>query len=287
MGGYIENAETRNTFTNGCGYAPLVEKAVQFLAVGKNMNDEIIKELLVYIGEDYADSAVNYLIRLRNTERDTYQHSINVSFYAMLACEWLGLPANETKEVVLAALFHDIGKTRVRPELLNKRGKLCAEEFDEIKKHTVYGYDIMKKTGRFSEAVNKVILTHHEREDGSGYPMGQKGSETSKYSKIVAIVDVYDAMISERIYKERATPFDAFRMFRTEGLERFDKRIMRVFTANIAPYYTGARILLNTGVCGEIVCIPAHDITKPIIYTEMEYIDTSTREDIWISRMIE
>ena len=136
-------------------------------------------------------------LRVLNEEKDfdeyTYTHSLNVALYAMLIGKWLRLDNNSIKNVIKAGVLHDIGKTKVPIEILNKKARLSDEEFDIIKKHTFYGYDLVRSTDCVSDEVCEAVLLHHEREDKSGYPYGIGGRQLGLYAKIVAVADVYDA----------------------------------------------------------------------------------------------
>ncbi|MFZ5969756.1 MAG: HD-GYP domain-containing protein [Bacillota bacterium] len=265
-----------------------LRETIHDLATGKNLNDRRIQDISDSLYQEMKETKhmIKCLNDIKNTDHYTYRHSINVAFYAMLIGKWLKLSKCEIQDLIKAALLHDIGKIKVCNEILNKKGRLQPEEFEEIKKHTIYGYDILQGIAGLSEDIKRAVLMHHEREDHSGYPMGIKGDEIDKYSKIVAVADVYDAMTSDRVYKKRATPFEAFKMFETEGMHIFDVKIIRTFLTNLAPYFTGSKVLLNTGALGELVYIPPHNITKPIIRIGFEYVDTSERKDLRIASML-
>jgi len=191
----------------------------------------------------------------------------------MLAGKWLNLDGDSIRTVIKAGLLHDIGKMKIPVEILNKKAQLSEEEFEEIKKHTLYGYNMAKETKRFSEEVCRAVLSHHERMDKSGYPFGIGCEKIDIFSKILAVADVYDAMTSDRVYKKRDTPFRVFEMFKTEGVKNFDPKIVNVFLNNVSVYYVGSKVFLNTGETGEIAYIPPQSITEPVIRIGQEYID--------------
>lgn len=179
------------------------------------------------------DSVENLLIDLKKHDLYTYHHSLNVSFYGMLIGKWIGLSGEEIKEMGVAGLLHDIGKIQISSALLNKKEKLTSKEFDEIKMHTIYGYNRIKKIENFSEEIKKAVLMHHEREDQSGYPFGLKRSEMNIHAKIIAVADVYDAMTSERAYKGAKSSLEAFKMFEREGGKLFNNPIVKTFLKNM------------------------------------------------------
>lgn len=233
------------------------------------LSDSIYSEL----GEN--NYIINCLNEIRKSDEYTYYHCLNVSFYAALIGRWLKLPENEIAKVIKSGLLHDIGKTKVPSEIINKKGKLLPREFEEIKMHTVYGFDIIEKAKYIDADVKIAVLMHHEKEDSSGYPFGLGGEQISKYAKIIAVADVYDAMTSERVYRKKATPFEVFEMLQIEGINRFDTSIINTFLKNIAPYYVGSKVELNTAIKGEVVYVPPHCIAKPVVKVGMRYIDLS------------
>ncbi|WML34723.1 HD-GYP domain-containing protein [Clostridium sp. OS1-26] len=229
---------------------------------------------------------VKCLSELRTADQYLYNHSVNVSFYGMLLGKWLCLTKNEINEVVQAGLLHDIGQIKVSTEILNKRGKLNLQEFEVIKKHPIYGYNMIKDLSVISDDVKEVILTHHERMNKSGYPVGKDGDELSIYSKIIAVADVYDAIISERVYRKRETPFKAFEMLQNDSIGYFDIHIINTFLGNLAACYVGSKVLLNNGCTGEILYVPPHAISKPIVSVNSEYIDLSKKSNLEITTML-
>ncbi len=264
-----------------------INEVVNDLSKGKKLDvekvDKIANSVYNSLNEEYY--IVKCLGELRAADQYLYNHSVNVSFYGMLLGKWLCLTKKDINQIVEAGLIHDIGQIRVPVEILGKRGKVDIKEFDEIKKHPVYGYNMLKNS-MVSDVVKEVILMHHERMDKSGYPLGKSGDELSIYSKIIAIVDAYDAITSERVYKKRQTPFKAFEILKNNSIERFDIHIMNTFLGNIAACYVGSKVLLNNGDIGEILYVPPHDITKPVVSVGANYIDLSKENDIEIKAML-
>ncbi|MFZ5965784.1 MAG: HD-GYP domain-containing protein [Bacillota bacterium] len=265
-----------------------MKEVINDLVTGKGLNVNRVQDIANSIfGElKQVKYLIKYLRNLRKTDDYTCMHSINVAFYGMLIGKWLKLPEKEIKEIIKAGLLHDIGKTKISMEILNKKERLSPLEYEEMKNHTIYGYEIIKGNNEISEEVKRAVLMHHERENNSGYPIGVKGESIDTYSKIIAVADVYDAMTSDRVYKKRSTPFDAFRMFEIEGKSLFDVKVVRTFITNIAPYYTGLCVQLNTGEYGEIAYIPPHNITKPVICMRADFIDISERNDLRIVSLL-
>lgn len=251
------------------------------LISGKSLDVEKVNCISNVTYSEILDSTKMFKILNRQKKLDeyTYTHSMNVAFYSMLIGKWLDFDDESIKTVIKAGLLHDIGKAKIPMELLNKKERLTDKEFELLKRHTIYGYELVKSTKSFSDEVSRAVLLHHERHDGSGYPFGIDSRQLDTYANIVAIADVYDAMTSDRVYKKRDTPFEVFNMFQTIGLNCFEVNIIKTFLTNLSAYYVGSKILLNTGEIGEIVYIPPHNITKPIIGLGSDYIDMAKEKD--------
>ncbi len=226
------------------------------------------------------------LQRIRHNDEYTYTHCINTAFYSMLIGHWINLPEKDLYNLIIASLLHDIGKTKVPPEILNKKGRLDPEEFEIMKQHAALGYEIIKDLPEFDNEVKKAILLHHERVDGSGYPFGLKGDAISLFAKIISISDVYDAMTQNRIYKKKVSPFESFKMFLTEGVSQFDYRILYEFLRHLAPLYIGTNVELSTGEIGEVVYIPPQDITYPILSINSKYVDLSRNTSVKVLQVV-
>ncbi len=243
-----------------------VKNVINNIVSGKRFDYKEMRDIAVTINRDLdIDIILNYLNEIKGYDDYTYSHSVNVGFYSMLIGKRLKMPDSQLIDLIQAGLLHDIGKIKIDNQLLNKPGKLTDDEFETIKKHSMLGYEILNDTQSINNDIKKAVLMHHERIDGSGYPLGAKGDEIGEYARIVAISDVYDAMTSDRPYKKRATPFDAFHMFLTSGLCTFCARTTQTFLLNFSTHLVGAKVQLDSGDIGEIVYIPPHEIINPIV----------------------
>lgn len=241
---------------------------------------------LIYQNITDCDYMIKCLQKIRSKDEYTYTHCINTAFYSMLIGYWNNMPKDKLIELVCAALLHDIGKTKIPLEILNKKGRLDADEFEIMKSHASEGYEIVKNIPDFSFDMKKAILLHHERMDGSGYPFGLKGDLINLYARIISIADVYDAMTQDRIYKEKVSPFETFEMFLTEGIRQFDYHLLYNFMKHIAPFYIGTNVELTNGEIGEIVYIPPQDIVYPILSVNSVYVDLSKETDIRVLKVV-
>lgn len=252
-----------------------IKKVVEEISVHDKINYETIQNVSTSIIGQFqnTNSVIQCLNDLKDSHDYTYTHCINVAFYSMLLAKWMKLSENEIREVTDAALLHDIGKTRVPLSILDKPGRLTDSEFAEIKKHSMYGYNLLSEHKDINLRVQEAVLEHHEREDGSGYPFGTKGRDIPMYAKIIAITDTFDAMTSKRVYKDKNTPFKAFKMYNLEGRLLYDEDILNIFLENISRNYIGAKVILEDGAIGEIVYIPPKETDKPVVMVNDSYID--------------
>ena len=216
----------------------------------------------------------------------TYSHSINVSLYAMMMGKWMDLGEKELSSIVKAGILHDIGKAKVDQIILNKPGKLTDSEFDHIKKHTVYGYDVCRPLDFLDEDVKKAVLMHHEKLDGTGYPLGVSSKNIPVFARIIGICDVYDALNSKRVYKEKQTPFDTFNQIADIAKGKLDEDLLRLFLKNVVSLYKGAMIRMSTGEIGEVIHINSTNISKPIIKIANNFFDLSKDKNLKIEEML-
>lgn len=193
---------------------------------------------MIYMDIDKEAYILKCLQQVHNTFTDT--HSINTAFYSMLMAKWLELPAREIWLIIQAGILHDIGKAKIPPNILYKKDIITKDEYEQLKKHAIIGYDILNDIDRVPLEVKRAVLLHHERTNRSGYPLNADADCVNLYTKIVAVADVYDAMTSDRVYKKRATPSEAFEMFRTVGVEMYDEAVREVFLKQMEAYCAGS-----------------------------------------------
>ncbi len=265
-----------------------IKELLNNLVSGKCLDFKKLEEIkaCIFKNIDDADCVIGFLNELKTYDDYTYYHSANVAFYAMLIGKWMKMTNAEIMDLILAGCLHDIGKLTIPNEILNKKGKLTEKEFEEIKEHSIRGYWMVKNESGISNEVKDAVLSHHERMDGSGYPAGTCGESLGKYAKIIAIADVYDAMTSERVYKHGVTPFEAFRMFGTTGVCKFDPYVIKVFLTNIAAYMHGQKVQMSDGQVGEVVYVPHYDMANPVVCVNSSFIDMSRDTDLKIQNIL-
>ncbi|WP_123052852.1 HD-GYP domain-containing protein [Clostridium sp. JN-1] len=210
-----------------------------------------VESLIDYILED-AD-VNSSLYDIQTYDNYTYVHSLDTCIMAT----FLGISCNYTgwdlKKLGIGAVLHDVGKTEVPINVLNKSDKLTDEEFNEIKKHPIYGVDILKKFISIPDSVIKVVGQHHERVDGKGYPYGLTDLQITNFAKIVCICDVYDAVSNDRCYRKKFSPNDAYELILAGSGVSFDDKIVQNFKNTFSVYPLGCCVRLSNGKEGYVV----------------------------------
>lgn len=228
----------------------------------------------------------SFMCRLSTSDDVTYNHSMNVSLLASILGKWLSLNEIHIKNLAIAGLLHDIGKIKVNPDILNKKEKLTDAEFNHIKLHTTLGYQIVASSD-LPIGIKQAVLMHHEKMNGAGYPLGLGWEKIHDYAKIIAIVDIYDAMTAERPYHKRFHPFDVIRMFEEECYGILDTKYLYVFLEHIAHNFLGDKVMLSNGLEGEIIFINKQSPSRPMIQmTDGRIIDMISMTDINIEYFI-
>ena len=215
-----------------------------------------------------------------------YRHSVNVAALSALLGKWVGLEKLKINSLVYAAILHDFGKTKIDRELLKKEAALTREEFKTIKTHAQVGYAYIKDISLLDKAVSYGVLMHHERVDGSGYPLGLKNEAIHPFAKIIAIADVFDAINSDRGYKSKKPPFEALQIVKSESLGKLDYEYAKVFLEHISAYYTGEEVLLSTNDRCKIIQMNVNDLERPLVLKNGEFLDLAKEKSLYIKEML-
>ena len=225
------------------------------------------------------------LHNMRDYDDSTFNHCMNVALICNVFADWMHMSSMEKEIATVAGLLHDIGKLRIPEQLIKKAARLTDEEYDVVKTHAMEGYNILFES-RFVSSIQNAALMHHERMDGSGYPLGLKGNQIDKFAKMVAIADVYDAMTAARVYRGALCPFKVIEMFEKEGLSMFDPEYLLVFMENIVQTYIKNWVRLSNGKEGEIVMLNKHKLSRPVVLCGTEFINLADHPEITIEEIL-
>jgi HD-GYP domain-containing protein (c-di-GMP phosphodiesterase class II) len=249
---------------------------------------EIRTQIMPNIGQLTLCTDFFYLMnQVKAKDEYTYQHNIGVSVLSTMIGKWLNLSEDELSILTLAALLHDVGKVRIADDILLKPAKLTAEEYHQIKMHTVHGYDILKNSHDLDPRIPLVAMQHHEREDGTGYPLGIKAEKLNYFSKIVAVADIFHAMSSRRPYHNPAPFHKVVKKMKEGEFGELDPYIVTIFLENMFEKMIGKEIILTDGRKGEVVFIHPNDLLSPLVRIENEFLDLSTDKSVFIQEIID
>lgn len=230
-----------------------------------------------------SQNAILSLTGLRGEKNYYYSHSLDVCIYSLIAARVMNLRFEDAVTLGIGAILHDIGKGRIPSEILFKKEKLSSDEFEEVKKHSEYGYDILIKCPQVNYSVLQIVLQHHERVNGTGYPKQIYGKDMNFLSKIVAIADIYDAMTSDRVYKKKILPHEAAEYLHSISDTLIDGEIAKVFINNIAIYPNGCQVLLNTNEIAIVIESNSNAPLRPVL----KIITDRLRNPISVPRRLE
>ncbi len=186
------------------------------------------------------------LARIKTVDQYTYMHSIGVCVLMTVFAQTMGYDDETIRQIATGALMHDLGKTRVSPELLSKPGPLTTDEFAEMKQHVELGAEQLAGFGWLSDVSMSVVMQHHERVDGSGYPFGLRGDGLSEVGRMSAIADVYDALISNRCYKQAWEPTYALGKLLEWSPDHFGEELAHQFVRCVGIYPVGTLVRLSS-----------------------------------------
>lgn len=228
-----------------------------------NSINDIAEELLENVLSSH--NVLLSLVDIKSMDDYTYAHCVNVAIISIVFGMSLNLRRRDLLYLCIGALIHDVGKVFVPQEILQKPGKLTPEEFEEIKKHPKLGYDFIRNSYNISAHSKLIVLQHHERFDGLGYPEGISGDKISYLARIVAIADVYDALTSDRPYKRAMCPSIALEYLMSNAGTLFDFNLVNVFCKIIIPYPKGTMVKLSNGDIGVVEKTLPNFPLRPIV----------------------
>lgn len=220
-------------------------------------------------------------------ERDYLLHnSITSAMTSYLIAQWTGFPQKDWMQIALAGLLHDIGNIRIDKAILSKPNTLTIEEKEEMKRHTVLGYQVLKNVAALNEGVKLAALQHHEKVDGSGYPLGIDATKIHPYAKIVSIADIFHAMTLNKAYRKAASPYLVLEQIQEDAFGKLDPGYVRTFVDKATQFNNGTIVKLNDGRVGEIVFSDAKHPTRPWVSIDGAIVNLTTERQLHIKEVI-
>jgi HD-GYP domain-containing protein (c-di-GMP phosphodiesterase class II) len=199
------------------------------------------------------------------SDGELYHHSVNVTLFALAVGIGLSMSDGDLIDLGVGTLLHDVGKLKIPDSILKKPGKLTDDEFEHIKLHTHYGFELLKGIPDLATTSSLISLEHHERVNGTGYPRGLKGAEMHYFSRLTGVVDVYEALTANRVYRSAFLPHQAFELLLGGGGTQFDPMIIESFIRSIAIYPIGMTLLLSTGERAVVIQSKGKQTQRPVV----------------------
>jgi putative nucleotidyltransferase with HDIG domain len=209
--------------------------------------------------------ALSCLGRMRQKDHYTFAHSVNVSVLLVNFCHHMGLDRRTIHAAAIGGLLHDVGKVNIADAILNKAGPLNEEEFALIRTHVDQGVDIAAAIEGISDLSLTVVAQHHEHADGSGYPVGLKGNQIAPLGQMAAIVDVYEALTSDRAYRPAIEPSQALQNIFGWSTQQFNPELVQRFIQCVGIYPVGTLVLLDSGMVAIVTEANRSNLLRPVV----------------------
>lgn len=201
---------------------------------------------------------------LKTCDEYTFKHSVDVATMSMIIAKRKNMKNDEVYHIGIAGLLHDVGKSKIPLEILNKPAKLDDNEFAIMKQHPLLGYEILKDKKEFTPAIPLAVLQHHEKMNGRGYPLGLTSDKITPFAKIMSVVDVYDALVTQRPYKKAFSQRTAIEMIMSMT-EDLDFESMKSFMSSVILYPVDSTVSLSNGEDARVVKNNPNSILRPTV----------------------
>lgn len=230
-------------------------------------------------------SVIDMLHAMRGFDDSTFAHCMNVALLNYVVADWLKWNKADIEMAMMCGMLFDIGKLKVSREILNKKTPLSDSELKEVRKHAEYGYQVLRdKT--LPDHVKNTAIMHHERSDGSGYPLKLRTEKIDMFARLTAVTDVYDAMTSARVYRPAICPFKVVEIFEDEGLEKYDPDIIMTFLKNVTYTYIQNSCRLSDGSEGVIIMLNTGEYSRPVVKCGNTFVDLTKHKELSIEALI-
>ncbi|GGG26667.1 HD-GYP domain-containing protein [Paenibacillus abyssi] len=227
-----------------------------------------------------------FLPNIRNEHDYIFHNSVMSAMTSYQLALWNNFAQKDLLPIAMAGLLHDIGNIKVDKNLLYKPTSLTQAEVDEMKQHTVYGYQLLKSVPAINEGVKLAALQHHEKVDGSGYPLGVSGEKIHPYAKIVAIADIFHAMTLTRSYRKPISPYLVLEQIQSESFGKLDPLYVQTFIEKVTQFNIGTVVRLSDDRIGEIVFSDRNQLTRPWVSINKTIVNLTTERHLYIQEII-
>jgi HD-GYP domain-containing protein (c-di-GMP phosphodiesterase class II) len=221
-----------------------------------------------------------------NNEDYLYHKSVMTAMSCYMLAQWNGLPKNEWMQAALAGLLHDIGNAKVDKAILNKPTTLTADEAEEMKRHTILGYQLLKNVPALTEGAKLAALQHHERVDGSGYPLGLDSQKIHPFAKFVAISDIFNAMTMKRAYRTANSPYKVLEQIQQDSFGKLEPLYVQTFIDKVTQFHNGTIVRLSDDRIGEIIFSDRNYPTRPWVSVNGVIVNLTMERQLYIEEII-
>lgn len=215
-----------------------------------------------------------------------YHNAILSALTSYLLAKWHGLPQKDWMQVAFAGLLHDIGNTKIDSAILQNPSLLSGAELEEMRMHTTYGYQLLRKTTAVNEGVRLTALQHHEKMDGTGYPFHLTEEKIHIYARIVAIADIFHAMTLNRSYRKAKSPYLVLEQIKSEAFGKLDPGVVQTFIDKVTQFHNGMRVRLSNDNIGEIVFSDRNHPTRPMVSVKGQIINLIQEKGLHIEEVL-
>ncbi len=215
-----------------------------------------------------------------------YRHGVNVAVLSTLIGRWIGLETTKINLLIYSALLHDFGITKLENRYQRRPDIIMAEDYKEVKEHAKIAYRYVDSIPYLDKSVSYGVLMHHEREDGSGFPLGINGDKIHYFAKIIAIADEFDVLNSYMECDRNRGPFEVLETLKEKSLNKLDYEYTRILIEHISNYYIGEDVLLNTGEVAKVIQIDSNNLSKPLLIKDNEFLDLGKNKDLYIKELL-
>jgi len=264
-GGYLSLEGSVFEYTKA---VDLADKLFLNLSEGNTPERVEINEIVENVFQILIDNPgrlIGPMFQVQNTRHNLSQSAVNCLILAVLIGKNLKMPNYQLINLATAALLHDIGMTKIPGAILEKKGELSEKERKVVYTHPIYSYRIITREIGYPEEIGRTVLYHHERWDGKGYPKQLKGKEIPLTSRILSVVDAYEAMVRERPYRDSMIGYTAMRQILNDNSRRFDAEILKVFIKSMGIYPVGSIVILNDGSVAKVIKNNLQVPLRPVI----------------------
>lgn len=241
-----------------------------------NHTTQLVIQIKKLLESSHAPFILQCISTVHSNDHHLHSHCVNVALLNGLMARWLHKTDAEVELLLTIGLLYDIGKLRISSAILYKSGRLTQDEFDIIKRHPVYSQEILQNSGTVDPVLLSAVRGHHEQMNGLGYPDGLSVDEIPEFARITAISDIYDAMVSKRVYREPASPFEVLEQFARDRFSHLDIQLVNIFLDRMSVELMGKMVRLSDGSVGEVLYVDRASFGYPIVGVAGKTIRTSS-----------